>query len=196
MRPFRICWICNSTTAFASRYGDVTTSQYRCLRLFFYFPLHVPYHISSCAHNNGNNNNNVDNNIDNIDIDNDNNIDHSGMDNVRNMVGSPIAGLDPQEMVDTRQLCNEINNMITDNRKGNPALTNFPRKINIAISGGRDDYAHTMINDIGLQPHAHPETGEVRIRLHASTTAEGCGVKNAYFFLADYVPATFQHSSS
>lgn len=88
---------------------------------------------------------------------------NSGMDNVRNMVGSPIAGLDPLEMVDTRQLCEDINNMITDERKGNAALTNLPRKINIAISGGRDDFAHTMINDIGLQPHAHPETGEVRI---------------------------------
>ncbi|CAN0305865.1 unnamed protein product [Ectocarpus sp. 6 AP-2014] len=85
----------------------------------------------------------------------------TGMDNVRNMVGSPIAGLDPLEMVDTRQLCSEINDMITDNRKGNPALTNLPRKINIAISGGRDDYAHTMINDVGLQPHSHPETGEI-----------------------------------
>ncbi|CAN0212174.1 unnamed protein product, partial [Hapterophycus canaliculatus] len=85
----------------------------------------------------------------------------TGMDNVRNMVGSPIAGLDPQEMVDTRQLCTDISDMITDGRKGNAALTNLPRKINIAISGGRDDYAHTMINDIGLQPHAHPDTGEV-----------------------------------
>ena len=34
-----------------------------------------------------------------------------------------------------------------------------PRKFNIAISGSRDDYAHTHINDIGLQPVAHAETG-------------------------------------
>lgn len=85
----------------------------------------------------------------------------TGMDNVRNMVGSPIAGLDPLEMVDTRQLCDDISNMITDNRKGNAAMTNFPRKMNIAVSGGRDDFSHTMINDIGLQPHVHPETGEI-----------------------------------
>lgn len=83
------------------------------------------------------------------------------MDNVRNMVGSPIAGIDPLEMVDTRSLCEEINNMITADRTGNPELTNLPRKINIAISGGRDDFAHTMINDIGLQPHVNPSTGEV-----------------------------------
>lgn len=83
------------------------------------------------------------------------------MDNVRNMVGSPIAGLDPLEMFDTRQLCEDINNMITADRKGNPELTNLPRKMNIAISGGRDDFAHTMINDVGLQPHVHPDNGEV-----------------------------------
>lgn len=83
------------------------------------------------------------------------------MDNVRNMVGSPIAGLDPEEMVDTRQLCTEISDMVTDGRRGNAVFANLPRKINIAISGGRDDFAHTMINDVGLQPHEHPDTGEV-----------------------------------
>ncbi len=29
----------------------------------------------------------------------------AGMDNVRNMTGSPIAGLDPHEFVDSRPLC-------------------------------------------------------------------------------------------
>ena len=28
----------------------------------------------------------------------------TGMDNVRNMTGSPIAGIDPHELVDVRQL--------------------------------------------------------------------------------------------
>jgi ferredoxin-nitrite reductase len=36
---------------------------------------------------------------------------------------------------------------------------NLPRKFNIAVSGSRDDYAHTHINDIGLQPCVHAETG-------------------------------------
>jgi hypothetical protein len=29
----------------------------------------------------------------------------SGMDNVRNITGSPIAGIDPHELLDTRPLC-------------------------------------------------------------------------------------------
>ena len=41
--------------------------------------------------------------------------------------------------------------MITSCNKGNPEWANLPRKFNIAVSGSRDDYAHTHINDIGLQ---------------------------------------------
>lgn len=85
----------------------------------------------------------------------------SGMDNVRNMVGSPIAGIDPLELIDTRQLCTEINDMITNNRRGRPELANLPRKFNICVSGSRDDFAHTHINDIGLVPVPHDVTGEV-----------------------------------
>lgn len=85
----------------------------------------------------------------------------SGMDNVRNMVGSPIAGIDPLELIDTRPLCTAINDMITNDRRGRPELANLPRKFNICVSGSRDDFAHTHINDIGLNPIAHPETGEM-----------------------------------
>ena len=40
----------------------------------------------------------------------------SGLDNVRNLVGSPIAGLDPLELVDTRVVCDRINGAITGGR--------------------------------------------------------------------------------
>lgn len=85
----------------------------------------------------------------------------SGADNVRNVVGSPIAGIDPLELIDTRQLCIDVNNMITNNNKGNPEFANLPRKFNIAISGSRDDFAHTHINDLGFIPVIDPETNTV-----------------------------------
>ena len=89
----------------------------------------------------------------------------SALDNVRNMVGSPLAGIDEHEMVDTRPFCVALNDLITLNKetgmRGNPEWSNMPRKFNIAISGSRDDFAHTHINDIGLQPCAHAETGEM-----------------------------------
>ncbi len=87
----------------------------------------------------------------------------SALDNVRNMVGSPLAGIDDQELVDTRELCNAINDLVSldpeTGTRGNPRWGNLPRKFNVAISGSRDDYAHTHINDIGLIPVAHSETG-------------------------------------
>jgi len=87
----------------------------------------------------------------------------TALDSVRNMVGSPLAGIDPLEMVDTRVLCNALNDLVSldpvTNTRGNPAWGNLPRKFNIAVSGGRDDYAHTHINDIGLDPAPHAETG-------------------------------------
>jgi len=88
---------------------------------------------------------------------------HSALDNVRNMVGSPLAGIDTLEMVDTRPFCEALNDEISLNKatgeRGNPEWSNLPRKFNVAVSGSRDDFAHTHINDIGLQPCEHAETG-------------------------------------
>jgi ferredoxin-nitrite reductase len=87
----------------------------------------------------------------------------SALDSVRNMVGSPLAGIDDMEMVDTRTLCDALNDLVSldpvTRTRGNPTWGNLPRKFNVAVSGGRDDYAHTHINDIGLVPAAHADTG-------------------------------------
>lgn len=87
----------------------------------------------------------------------------SALDSVRNMVGNPLAGIDDQEMVDTREFCNALNDLVSldpvTQTRGNPMWGNLPRKFNIAVSGSRDDYAHTHINDIGLVPTPHAETG-------------------------------------
>jgi ferredoxin-nitrite reductase len=76
----------------------------------------------------------------------------SGMDNVRNVVGSPVAGLDPSEVIDVRPLTQEIDNLITNYGKGNERLSNLPRKFNISITGDRENSAHAEINDIGFIP--------------------------------------------
>lgn len=87
----------------------------------------------------------------------------SALDSVRNMVGNPLAGIDDQELVDTREFCNALNDLVSldpvTETRGNPMWGNLPRKFNIAVSGSRDDYSHTHINDIGLVPVAHAETG-------------------------------------
>lgn len=76
----------------------------------------------------------------------------SGMDNVRNITGSPVAGLDADELIDTRELANQVQDMITNSGEGNPAFSNLPRKFNIAIAGCRDNSVHAEINDIAFVP--------------------------------------------
>jgi ferredoxin-nitrite reductase len=76
----------------------------------------------------------------------------SGVDNVRNITGSPLSGIDPDELIDTRGLCRMVQDMITNMGKGNPAFTNLPRKFNIAIAGCRDNSVHAELNDLGFIP--------------------------------------------
>ena len=74
----------------------------------------------------------------------------SGMDNVRNITGSPMAGLDADELIDTRELVQQVQDMITNHGQGNYDFTNLPRKFNIAIEGGRDNSVHAEIKDIAF----------------------------------------------
>ena len=76
----------------------------------------------------------------------------SGMDNVRNITGDPVAGLDADELFDTRELVQQIQDMLTNQGEGNPEFTNLPRKFNIAITGGRDNSVHAEINDLAFVP--------------------------------------------
>ncbi|MGD1860114.1 MAG: ferredoxin--nitrite reductase [Leptolyngbyaceae cyanobacterium] len=76
----------------------------------------------------------------------------SGFDNVRNITGSPIAGIDPDEVVDTRELVQQLQDMLTDCGRGNEEFSNLPRKFNIALEGSRDNSIHAEINDIAFVP--------------------------------------------
>jgi ferredoxin-nitrite reductase len=84
----------------------------------------------------------------------------SGMDNVRNITASPVAGLDADELIDVRDLVQQVQDMITNGGEGNPEFTNLPRKFNIAIEGGRDNSVHAEINDIAFVPAFKPEPNE------------------------------------
>ncbi|KAF3505092.1 hypothetical protein F2Q69_00040395 [Brassica cretica] len=76
----------------------------------------------------------------------------SGMDNVRNPVGNPIAGIDPDEIVDTRPYTNLLSHFITANSRGNPDFSNLPRKWNVCVVGSHDLYEHPHINDLAYMP--------------------------------------------
>jgi ferredoxin-nitrite reductase len=56
----------------------------------------------------------------------------SGADNVRNVTGSPTAGIDPHELLDTRAHARALHHFILHHRE----LNGLPRKFNIAYDGG------------------------------------------------------------
>jgi len=87
----------------------------------------------------------------------------SGMDNVRNITASPVAGLDGDELIDVRDLVQQVQDMITNSGQGNPEFTNLPRKFNIAIEGGRDNSIHAEINDIAFVPAFQEIGGEAHL---------------------------------
>lgn len=84
----------------------------------------------------------------------------SAIDNVRNITGSPVAGIDADELYDTRELAMQVQNLLTNNGEGNPAFTNLPRKFNIAIAGCRDNSTHAEINDLAFVPAFKEESKE------------------------------------
>jgi len=71
----------------------------------------------------------------------------SGADNIRNVTGSPLAGIDPDELIDTRPLAREWHTYILNNR----VLYGLPRKFNVAFDGGGRLAVLEETNDIGFQ---------------------------------------------
>jgi ferredoxin-nitrite reductase len=70
----------------------------------------------------------------------------SGADNIRNITGSPTAGIDPQELLDTRPLCQAMHHYILNHRE----MYGLPRKFNIAFDGGGKVPVLEDTNDIGF----------------------------------------------
>ncbi len=87
----------------------------------------------------------------------------SGADNIRNVTGSATAGIDPQELIDTRPYAREWHFHILNQR----ALYGLPRKFNVAFDGGGRIATLEETNDIGFQA--------VRVR-------EGFGVEPGVWF--------------
>jgi ferredoxin-nitrite reductase len=79
----------------------------------------------------------------------------SGADNIRNVTGSPLAGIDPQELLDTRPLARDWHFHILNSR----VLYGLPRKFNVSFDGAGLSPALEETNDIGFQAVRVPEGG-------------------------------------
>jgi ferredoxin-nitrite reductase len=71
----------------------------------------------------------------------------SGADNIRNVTGTPTAGIDPQELIDTRAYAREWHFHILNDR----SLYGIPRKFNVGFDGGGVIAVLEDTNDIGFQ---------------------------------------------
>ncbi len=70
----------------------------------------------------------------------------SGADNIRNVTGTPTAGIDPQELVDTREYAREWHFHILNDR----SLYGLPRKFNVAFDGAGKIAVLEDTNDIAF----------------------------------------------
>ena len=71
----------------------------------------------------------------------------SGADNIRNVTGTPTAGIDPQELIDTQPYAREWHFHILNDR----SLYGLPRKFNVAFDGAGVIPVLEDTNDIGFQ---------------------------------------------
>jgi ferredoxin-nitrite reductase len=71
----------------------------------------------------------------------------AGADNIRNVTGTPTAGVDPQELIDTRPYAREWHFHILNER----ALYGLPRKFNVAFDGAGTIPVLEDTNDIAFQ---------------------------------------------
>ena len=74
----------------------------------------------------------------------------SGFDNPRNVTGNPLAGVDPTEIIDTREYTIKMQDYLTKNGSGNTDFSNLPRKWNTAIAGSKDNFL--LHNDLIFHP--------------------------------------------
>src|SRR3989441_6303305 len=72
----------------------------------------------------------------------------TGMDNIRNVVGCPVAGLTPNELLDASPVVRAF----TETFVGSRAYTNLPRKFNVTITGCRENCTHPETQDLALVP--------------------------------------------
>lgn len=71
----------------------------------------------------------------------------AGADNIRNLTANPTAGVDPFELIDTMPLCQQLGQIIINDR----SFYDLPRKFNIAFDGGGLIGTVEDTNDIGLK---------------------------------------------
>ncbi|KZL92781.1 nitrite/sulfite reductase [Clostridium magnum] len=80
----------------------------------------------------------------------------------RTIVGNPLAGIDKDELMDTTEIVEEVNQLFLRNKD----FSNLPRKFKISISASTRNAAHAQINDIAFTPTVKNIGGKEVIGFH------------------------------
>jgi len=80
----------------------------------------------------------------------------------RTIVGNPLAGIDKDELMDTTDLIEQVNNFFLLNKD----FSNLPRKFKISISASIHNAAHAQINDLAFTPAIKNIEGKEVIGFH------------------------------
>lgn len=80
----------------------------------------------------------------------------------RQIMGNPLAGIDPHEVIDTRPLVAELEKFFLLNHE----FSNLPRKYKMSISANIHNAAHAQINDLAFTPAKKKIAGEEVIGFH------------------------------
>ena len=84
----------------------------------------------------------------------------TGLDNIRNVTSHPLSGVDPDELIDTRDLARAITDLFVDSRE----LSDLPRKFNIGTNGRADSTPSDWTQDISWLA-AHGPDGTIGFRV-------------------------------
>jgi len=80
----------------------------------------------------------------------------------RTVVGNPLAGIDPDELMDTTPIVEELNRFFLLNRD----FSNLPRKYKMSVSSNIYNSANAEINDLAFTPATKVIDGEEVVGFH------------------------------
>ncbi|HJV47604.1 MAG TPA: nitrite/sulfite reductase [Bacillota bacterium] len=80
----------------------------------------------------------------------------------RTIIGNPLAGIDPNETLDTRPIVAQLEQFF----RGNRDFSNLPRKYKMSVSANIYNTAHAELNDLAFTPAKKVLNGEEVLGFH------------------------------
>lgn len=97
----------------------------------------------------------------------------------RTVLGNPLMGIDPEELVDTTPIVEEVYSFL----QGNRDFSNLPRKFKVSISANPHDAGFARINDAAFVPAEKDGVKGFHIYVGGGLSAEPRLAKKLPFFL-------------